>query len=74
MPIKDFVKVRNLGAPVYEIIVIINFSSEANRSISQSQKSSAQTTGVEKFTGAMRTNREQIQSSIPDYVGDCGKS
>ena len=41
--IKDSVNVRNLGAPVNETKVIINWSSDNNRSISHSQKLSAHT-------------------------------
>ena len=37
MPIIDFVKVRNIGAPVNETKVIINLSSENNGLINQSQ-------------------------------------
>ena len=43
MPIIDFVKVRNLGAPVNETKVIINLSSENNGLIKSESKLSAHT-------------------------------
>ena len=53
---------------------VINLSSKIYQSVRVKSQVHIQTTGIEKFTGVMRTNREQIQSSIRDDVGDCGNS
>ena len=80
-PIKSIegnVKEPHLKSAVHTLTenetTVINLSSKIYQSVRVKSQVHIQTTGIEKFTGVMRTNREQIQSSIRDDVGDCGKS